>query len=120
MDVRNLVPQRDRTLSDEMAKQQRNEKLRRAFAEKANTLGQWIENQLDAVAAITMQMKGSLEEQLNRLTQNEKAVQQQKQRMEDLESINQVRFIHSLLLFNLGITLYSIDTQFDASTTDSF
>jgi len=73
-----------------MAKQQRNERLRREFAQKANVVGPWIENQLDAVASITIQMKGSLEDQLTKLHQYEKSVQQYKPHMDDLETINQV------------------------------
>lgn len=51
-DVRQLVPQRDQTLSNELRKQQNNEMVRRQFAEKANQVGPWIERQMDAVTAI--------------------------------------------------------------------
>ena len=91
-EVRQLVPSRDSQLQNEMAKQQRNERLRRDFAAKANVVGKWIENQLDAVASITIQMRGSLEDQLGKLHQYEKTVQGYKPHMDELESINQVRF----------------------------
>jgi len=51
-DVRQLVPQRDQTLQNELRKQQNNEMVRRQFAEKANQVGPWIEHQMDAVTAI--------------------------------------------------------------------
>ena len=88
--MRQLVPARDGQLQNEMAKQQRNERLRREFATKANVVGKWIETQLDAVASITIQMRGSLEDQLGKLHQYEKTVQGYKPHMDELESINQV------------------------------
>merc|ERR1712137_1197387 len=45
-EVRQLVPQRDGTLQQELAKQQSNEMMRRQFAEKANGVGPWIERQM--------------------------------------------------------------------------
>jgi len=80
-DVRQLIPQRDNTLSGELKKQQNNEMMRRQFAEKANSVGPWIERQMDAVNAIGMGMQGSLEDQLNRLKQYEQAVYQYKPHM---------------------------------------
>ena len=55
--MRQLVPQRDGTLQAELRKQQNNEMLRRQFAEKANSVGPWIERQMDAVASIAMGMQ---------------------------------------------------------------
>jgi hypothetical protein len=52
-----LVPQRDGTLQAELRKQQNNELMRRQFAEKANSVGPWIERQMDAVASIAMGMQ---------------------------------------------------------------
>ena len=57
--MRQLVPQRDGTLQAELRKQQNNEMLRRQFAEKANSVGPWIERQMDAVASIAMGMQVS-------------------------------------------------------------
>ena len=56
-EVRQLVPQRDGTLQQELLKQQNNEMLRRQFADKANSVGPWIERQMDAVASIAMGMQ---------------------------------------------------------------
>lgn len=52
-----MVPQRDGTLQQELRKQQNNELMRRQFAEKANSVGPWIERQMDAVASIAMGMQ---------------------------------------------------------------
>ena len=46
MEVQQLVPGRDQTLHGEMLRQQNNERLRRAFAQKANVVGPWIEKHL--------------------------------------------------------------------------
>merc|ERR1712042_216354 len=51
-EVKQLVPQRDQVLQAELVKQQNNERLRQAFAAKANTVGPWIERQSDAIASI--------------------------------------------------------------------
>ena len=72
-------------------RQQNNERLRRQFAAKANVVGQWIENQLDAVASIGVTGRTSLEEQLKKLQQFDKAVMAYKPNMEELEKYNQVR-----------------------------
>ena len=84
------MPKRDRTLQDEMVKQQNNARLRKQFAEKANRVGPWIEDQLDAVASIGVQ-RSSLEEQLKKLRQYEQATSQYRTNIEELERCNQVR-----------------------------
>lgn len=89
-EVKRLVPQRDRTLQDEMVKQQNNEHLRRQFASKANTIGPWIENNLDAIASIGVNMKSSLEDQLNKLRAYEKTTNAYKPNIDELEKINEV------------------------------
>lgn len=64
--VNELVPARNAKLQDELSRQQSNENLRRQFATKANTVGQWLETRLDTLATISVS-KGTLEEQLNKL-----------------------------------------------------
>lgn len=107
-EVRQLVPARDGQLQNEMAKQQRNERLRREFAAKANVVGKWIETQLDAVAGITIQMRGSLEDQLGKLHQYEKTVQGYKPHMDELESINQE--VQEAMIFENTHTPYTMET----------
>ena len=98
--MKQLVPNRDSILQTEMMRQQNNERLRRQFAAKANVVGQWVENQLDAVATIGM-TRSTLEEQLKKLQQFDKAVTSYKPNIEELERYNQVR-----------TTIYSEDTLY--------
>merc|ERR1712212_525528 len=81
-EVKQLVPQRDQVLQAELVKQQNNERLRQAFAAKANTVGPWIERQSDAIASIPLQMQGTLEQQLQRLKQYQAAVVSYKPNMD--------------------------------------
>merc|ERR1712226_1811873 len=103
-----LVPNRDQVLSEEMGRQQRNERLRREFANKANVVGKWIENQLDAVASITIQMKGSLEEQLKKLQQYDTSINQYRPHIDELESINQE--VQEAMIFENKFTPYTMET----------
>lgn len=66
-DTKQLVPKRDQTLNVELMRQKRNEGLRRKFAEKANSVGPWIERNIDQVAAIGLGMQGTLGVQLQKL-----------------------------------------------------
>ncbi|XP_054165938.1 twitchin-like [Oppia nitens] len=75
-EVKQLVPKRYQTLQNEHMRQQRNEGLRRKFEEKANGVGPWIEQQMDARAAIGMGMSETLEYFLSKLKQYEKTVNQ--------------------------------------------
>ncbi|KAK3093786.1 hypothetical protein FSP39_020213 [Pinctada imbricata] len=106
-DVKQLVPKRDRTLQDEMVKQQNNARLRKQFADKANRVGPWIEDQLDAVASIGVQ-RSSLEEQLKKLKQYESATTQYKFNMEELERYNQE--IQEAMIFENPYTQYTMET----------
>lgn len=107
-DVRQLVPQRDNTLANELRKQQNNEMLRRQFAEKANAVGPWIERQMDAVTAIGMGLQGSLEDQLHRLREYEQAVYAYKPHIEELEKIHQA--VQESMIFENRYTNYTMET----------
>lgn len=107
-DVRQLVPQRDQTLANELRKQQNNEMLRRQFAEKANIVGPWIERQMDAVTAIGMGLQGSLEDQLHRLKEYEQAVYAYKPNIEELEKIHQA--VQESMIFENRYTNYTMET----------
>lgn len=107
-DVRQLVPQRDQTLANELRKQQNNEMLRRQFAEKGNTVGPWIERQMDAVTAIGMGLQGSLEDQLYRLKEYEQSVYAYKPNIEELEKIHQA--VQESMIFENRYTQYTMET----------
>lgn len=87
-DTQGLVPKRDTVLAAEMTRQQTNERLRLQFAEKANAVGQWTEQQLDTVTNMGLQ-KGSLEDHLAKLRTLEQEVAQYRQNFDQLEVYNQ-------------------------------
>ena len=107
-EVKQLVPKRDRTLHDERIKQENNERLRRQFAQKANVVGPWIENQLDGVASIGVTARTSLEEQLNKLRQFERATDQYRPHMDELERYNEE--VQESLIFENRYTHYTMET----------
>lgn len=107
-DVRqSLVPQRDQTLQNEMRRQQNNEALRRQFAEKANQVGPWMEQQMAAVAAIGMGGTGTLEDQLIKLKNYEQAVYAYKPQIDELERIHQS--IQEGMIFENRYTQYTME-----------
>lgn len=109
MEVQQLVPTRDQTLHGEMLKQQNNERLRRAFAQKANVVGPWVEKHLDAVASVGAQGRESLEQQLAKLNQYEQNVQAYKPNMEDLEHLHQE--VQEAMIFENRHTSYTMEVS---------
>ena len=45
--VRQLVPRRDQALTEEHARQQHNERLRKQFGAQANVIGPWIQTKME-------------------------------------------------------------------------
>lgn len=107
-DLRALIPKRDQELSQELLRQERNEDLRRKFAEKANVVGPWIENQMDGVAAIGMGVIGSLEDQLDKLRQHESVVGEYRPHIDELEKIHQE--VQGQMIFENRYTQYTMET----------
>ncbi|CAG2163676.1 unnamed protein product [Oppiella nova] len=107
-EVKQLVPKRDQTLQSEQQRQLRNEGLRRKFAEKANGVGPWIEQQMDSVAAIGMGMSGTLEDQLSKLRQYENAVNVYRPHMDELERTHQE--VQENMIFENRYTHYTMET----------
>lgn len=105
--IRQLVPDRDQTLHNELLRQQNNERLRRAFAQKANVVGQWIERHLDAVASVSVQ-KGKLEEILGRLKGIDKEVQAFRPSFDELERHN--HDMQEAMIFENRHTPYTMET----------
>ncbi|GAB1297916.1 Alpha-actinin-2 [Apodemus speciosus] len=50
--VKQLVPVRDQSLQEELARQHANERLRRQFAAQANAIGPWIQNKMEVGGAL--------------------------------------------------------------------
>lgn len=107
-DLRELIPLRDQELNRELIRQERNEGLRRQFAEKANIVGPWIEGQMDGVKAIGMGIIGSLEDQLDRLKTHESTAHKYKPNIEELEKIHQE--VQEQMIFENQYTRYTMET----------
>ncbi|ESO12433.1 hypothetical protein HELRODRAFT_93275 [Helobdella robusta] len=105
--LKQLIPERDHTLQNELVKQQNNERLRRAFAQKANQVGQWIERYLDAVTSVALQ-KGKLEDHLNKLKNFEKEVYAYRSNIDELERYN--NDIQEALIYDNKHTPYTMET----------
>lgn len=50
--MKQLVPVRDQSLQEELARQHANERLRRQFAAQANAIGPWIQNKMEVCGFI--------------------------------------------------------------------
>ena len=59
--VLDAVPAREQSLAEEMEKQQMNEQLRLAFAERANALADYIQQRGSELAEQSMQALGTME-----------------------------------------------------------
>ncbi|KAA8581869.1 hypothetical protein FQN60_008609 [Etheostoma spectabile] len=105
--VRQLVPQRDQALIEEHARQQNNERLRRQFANQANVIGPWIQNKMEEIGRISIEMHGTLEDQLTHLRQYEKSIVNYKPKIDQLEGDHQL--IQEALIFDNKHTNYTME-----------
>ncbi|GMT10757.1 hypothetical protein PFISCL1PPCAC_2054 [Pristionchus fissidentatus] len=88
-EVQNAVPRRDSQLQNELRRQQNCERLRQVFADKANTVGPWLERQLEQVISIGMGGRGSLEQAIQQLTSIHQQANSYKPNLDELEKIHQ-------------------------------
>uniref|UniRef100_A0A3Q2Z722 Actinin, alpha 1 n=1 Tax=Hippocampus comes TaxID=109280 RepID=A0A3Q2Z722_HIPCM len=105
--VRQLVPQRDQALIEEHARQQNNERLRRQFASQANVIGPWIQTKMEEIGYISMELHGTLEDQLAHLRQYEKSIVNYMPKIEQLEGDHQL--IQAALIFDNKHTNYTME-----------
>ncbi|XP_077586875.1 alpha-actinin-1 isoform X1 [Stigmatopora nigra] len=105
--VRQLVPHRDRALLEEHARQQNNERLRRQFAGQANVIGPWIQTKMEEIGYISMELHGTLEDQLAHLRQYEKSIVNYASKIEQLEGDHQL--IQAALIFDNKHTNYTME-----------
>ncbi|CAF95915.1 unnamed protein product, partial [Tetraodon nigroviridis] len=105
--VRQLVPQRDQALIEEHARQQNNERLRRQFANQANVIGPWIQTKMEEIGRISIEMHGTLEDQLHHLRQYEKSIVNYKPKIDQLEGDHQL--IQEALIFDNKHTNYTME-----------
>ncbi|XP_015358651.1 alpha-actinin-3 isoform X1 [Marmota marmota marmota] len=105
--VRKLVPSRDQTLQEELARQQVNERLRRQFAAQANAVGPWIQAKVEEVGRLAAGLAGSLEEQMAGLRQQEQNIINYKSNIDRLEGDHQL--LQESLVFDNKHTVYSME-----------
>ncbi|XP_067307416.1 alpha-actinin-4 isoform X3 [Pseudorasbora parva] len=105
--VQQLVPQRDQALKEELARQQSNDHLRRQFANQANMIGPWIQNKMEEIGRISIEMNGTLEDQLTHLRQYEQSIIEYKPNIDQLEGDHQL--IQEALIFDNKYTSYTME-----------
>lgn len=59
--MKQLVPIRDQSLQEELARQHANERLRRQFAAQANAIGPWIQNKMEVGWCLSKELLAALE-----------------------------------------------------------
>ncbi|XP_074786928.1 alpha-actinin-4 isoform X11 [Athene noctua] len=107
IEVQQLVPKRDHALLEEQSKQQSNERLRRQFATQANIVGPWIQTKMEEIGRISIEMHGTLEDQLNHLKQYEQSIVDYKPNLDLLEQQHQL--IQEALIFDNKHTNYTME-----------
>ncbi|OBS80229.1 hypothetical protein A6R68_21567 [Neotoma lepida] len=105
--VKQLVPVRDQSLQEELARQHANERLRRQFAAQANAIGPWIQNKMEEIARSSIQITGALEDQMNQLKQYEHNIINYKNNIDKLEGDHQL--IQEALVFDNKHTNYTME-----------
>nr|XP_020745442.1 alpha-actinin-1 [Odocoileus virginianus texanus] len=105
--VRQLVPRRDQALTEEHTRQQHNERLRKQFGAQANVIGPWIQTKMEEIGRISIEMHGTLEDQLNHLRQYEKSIVNYKPKIDQLEGDHQL--IQEALIFDNKHTNYTME-----------
>uniref|UniRef100_A0A6I8SM57 Actinin alpha 2 n=1 Tax=Xenopus tropicalis TaxID=8364 RepID=A0A6I8SM57_XENTR len=105
--VKQLVPIRDQTLQEELARQQNNERLRRQFAGQANVIGPWIQKQMEEIGRSCIDFTGTLEDQMNSLKMLEHNIVNYKHNVDKLEGDHQM--IQESLIFDNKHTNYSME-----------
>ncbi|KAI2656468.1 Alpha-actinin-4 [Labeo rohita] len=105
--VQQLVPQRDQALQEELGRQQSNDHLRRQFANQANMIGPWIQNKMEEIGRISIEMNGTLEDQLTHLRQYEQSIIEYKPKIDQLEGDHQL--IQEALIFDNKYTAYTME-----------
>ncbi|XP_018604744.2 alpha-actinin-2b isoform X2 [Scleropages formosus] len=105
--VKQLVPQRDSSLQEELARQHANERLRRQFASQANLIGPWIQTRMEEIGRSAVEMNGTLEDQMTQLKQYEHVIVNYKPNIDHLEGDHQL--IQESLIFDNKHTNYTME-----------
>ncbi|XP_062980426.1 alpha-actinin-2 [Elgaria multicarinata webbii] len=105
--VKQLVPVRDQSLQEELARQHANERMRRQFAAQANVIGPWIQSKMEEIARTSVDITGPLEDQMNQLKQHEHNIINYKLNIDKLEGDHQL--IQEALVFDNKHTNYTME-----------
>uniref|UniRef100_A0AAR2LX84 Actinin, alpha 2b n=1 Tax=Pygocentrus nattereri TaxID=42514 RepID=A0AAR2LX84_PYGNA len=105
--VKKLVPQRDGALQEELARQHGNERLRRQFAAQANLIGPWIQTRMEEIGRCSLEIGGTLEDQMTQLKQYEHVIISYKPNIDKLEGDHQL--IQESLIFDNKHTNYTME-----------
>ena len=86
------MPAKDQALEEELAKQQQNDQLRVDFAEKANAVGEYIDQRNAALAELSMGASGgTMEEQMETVKGFQSETMEYQPQIEAVEAANQVQ-----------------------------
>uniref|UniRef100_A0A1A8FW69 Actinin, alpha 2 n=1 Tax=Nothobranchius korthausae TaxID=1143690 RepID=A0A1A8FW69_9TELE len=105
--VKKLVPQRDGALQEEMARQHTHEMFRRQFAAQANLIGPWIQARMEEIGRCSLEIGGTLEDQMTQLKQIEHVIVAYKPNIDKLEGEHQL--IQESLVFDNKHTNYTME-----------
>uniref|UniRef100_A0A7N6C0B8 Actinin, alpha 2b n=1 Tax=Anabas testudineus TaxID=64144 RepID=A0A7N6C0B8_ANATE len=105
--VKKLVPQRDGALQEEMARQHAHERLRRQFAAQTNLIGPWIQARMEEIGRCSLEIGGTLEDQMTQLKQCEHVIVAYKPNIDKLEGDHQL--IQESLVFDNKHTNYTME-----------
>ncbi|XP_066426701.1 alpha-actinin-4 isoform X4 [Molothrus aeneus] len=105
--VQQLVPKRDQALQEEQNRQNSNEHLRRQFGNQANRVGPWIQTKMEEIGRISIEMNGTLEDQLSHLKEYEQNIVEYKPNLELLEQQHQL--VQEALIFDNQHSNYTME-----------
>ncbi|XP_029373921.1 alpha-actinin-4-like isoform X3 [Echeneis naucrates] len=102
-----MVPLRDNALQEELNRQNSNDTLRAKFATQANTVGAYIQDKMEEIGRISIEMNGTLEDQLTSLKEYQKNIMSYMPEINKLESFHQL--IQEALIFDNQYTSYTME-----------
>ncbi|XP_027855232.1 alpha-actinin-4 isoform X3 [Xiphophorus couchianus] len=102
-----MVPQRDNALQHELNKQNSNDSLRATFAAQANSVGAYIQAKMEEIGRISIEMNGTLEDQLTNLKEYQKTILSYMPEINKLEAHHQ--HIQEALIFDNQYTSYTME-----------
>ncbi|KAG7239920.1 hypothetical protein INR49_003648 [Caranx melampygus] len=102
-----MVPLRDNALQEELNKQNSNDTLRAKFATQANAVGAFIQDKMEEIGRISIEMNGTLEDQLTNLKDYQQNIMSYMPEINKLEGFHQL--IQEALIFDNQYTSYTME-----------